>query len=75
MIAAQLTCSQKLDDRGEGQDRFVTLVFTTEYILGYHDDLATEIPAASLSITVKGSAADLFEIGQPYDVNITEEEE
>ncbi|WP_372663567.1 hypothetical protein [Amycolatopsis kentuckyensis] len=75
MIAAQLACTQKLENGGEDDRRFVALVFTIAHPEGAEDPTYAEIPAASLTITVKGEVADLFEIGTVYDFGITEEAE
>lgn len=75
MIAAQIACTQKLENGGEDEKRFVALVFTIAHPDGADDPLYAEIPAASVTITVKGDAADLFEIGTVYELGITEETE
>jgi hypothetical protein len=75
MIAAQIACTHKLENGGEADDRYVALVFTIAHPEGEDEAQYAEIPAASVTITVKGEAADLFEVGTVYDLGITEEAE
>lgn len=72
MITAQLACTQKIENGGEDEDRYVALVLVIAHPEGADSPFYREIPAASLTITVPGKAADLFEIGEVYQLDVTE---
>lgn len=68
MITAPLACIQKIENGGETDDRFVALVFT----IAHNEGGDRLIPAVSLMITVPGKAADRFEVGKLYSLDLTE---
>lgn len=72
MITAQLACTQMLENGGEGADRYVALVLVIARRDGADNPQFASIPAASLTITVTGKAADRFEVGKVYELNISE---
>ncbi len=71
MIATTLACTQKLENGGEGENRFVALVLVIAHPEGDDPDCHL-VPAASLTITVPGEAADHFEVGKLYTLDLRE---
>lgn len=72
MITATLACTQKLENGGEGEHRFVAVVFNIAHPEGEDSPDYHLIPNASLTITVPGKAADHCEVGRLYTLDLTE---
>lgn len=68
MITAPMACTQKIENGGEGDSRFVALVL----VIAHREGEDRPIPGASLTITVPGETADHFEVGQVYQLDVTE---
>lgn len=65
MVTAKVQCQSKLES-GVGDGRQVVVTFTPDYNAGRNKEWSLFTPALSLSMTLKGAAADLFEIGRAY---------
>jgi hypothetical protein len=72
MITAKVKLTQKLENGGDGEDRFVALQFLPDYQDGRNQEWAASTPALSLTVTVKGAVADRFEY-KPYTLQMIDE--
>jgi hypothetical protein len=64
-VTAKVVCSQKVET-GEGDSRQALVSFLPDYGADRNKEWALATPHLSLSMTLKGPAADLFEHMQPY---------
>lgn len=71
MVTAKVTCSQKVET-GEGDSRQALVSFAPDYAEGRNKEWAYLTPHLSLTMTLKGEAADLFEFGKPYTLTFVE---
>lgn len=65
MITAKVYCGTKVQT-GEGELRQGVVTFFPDYADGKNKEWALSTPNLSLSMTLKGDAADLFEVGEAY---------
>lgn len=72
-VTAKITCNWK-NEIGEGDQRQVTVGFQPDYADGRNKEWSLYTPALSLSMTLKGAVADLFEVGQAYTLTFTPED-
>ncbi|MET9262396.1 hypothetical protein [Amycolatopsis sp. NPDC004079] len=73
MITAKVKCTQKLENGGEGEDRFVALQFLVDDSSNVNLEWGDETPSLALTMTVQGAVADQFEY-KPYTLQLTESE-
>lgn len=66
MITAKVRCVDKGVDQGHGDSRQCNLVFGADYMDGRNKEWSVYTPALSLTMAVKGSVADRFEVGRTY---------
>jgi hypothetical protein len=64
-VTAKVVCSQKVES-GEGDSRQALVSFLPDYGADRNKEWAAATPHLALSMTLKGSAADLFEAHQAY---------
>lgn len=74
MVTAKVTCQQK-NETGEGDARQVQVSFLPDYADGRNKEWSLYTPALSLSMTLKGSVADRFEVGKAYTLQFVESED
>jgi hypothetical protein len=72
MITAKVVCSGWTAS-GEGEQRQVAVTFLPDYADGRNKEWSLYTPALSLSMTLKGAVADLFEPGKAYTLQFVEE--
>lgn len=72
-ITAKVMLISKLE-QGVGENRSVLVAFTANYADGRNSAWAIYTPSLQLSMTVKGSVADQFKIGQEYTLTFEESE-
>lgn len=70
MITAKVKCSSKGEPTGDGQ---VALSFLADYGDGRNKEWSLYTPSLSLSMTVKGDVANLFEQGKAYTLQFVED--
>jgi len=73
MITAKIKLSTKTES-GEGDQRRAALMFYADYAEGRNKEWASATPTLTLSMTVKGEVADLFEQGAAYTLQFVAEE-
>ena len=64
-ITAKVVCSSK-NETGEGDSRQALVSFLPDYADGRNKEWSLATPHLSLSMTLNGAAADLFEPQQAY---------
>lgn len=74
MITAKVHCQAK-NETGDGDQRQAVVTFTADYADGRNKEWALYTPTLSMSMTLKGVAADRFEAGKAYTLTFTETEE
>jgi len=74
MITAKVHCASKVES-GEGDQKQAVLQFTADYADGRNKEWSLYAPALSLSMTVKGAAAERFEAGKAYTLQFVESED
>lgn len=72
MVTAKVLCLSKLES-GVGENRQVVTTFSPDYNDGRNKEWSVFTPALSLSMTLRGSAADLFDIGAAYTLTFERE--
>lgn len=72
MVTAKVFCAAKTET-GEGDDRQASVVFGADYNDDRNKEWAKWTPALSLTMTLNGQAADLFEQGKKYTLQFVEE--
>lgn len=72
MITAKILCHKKTE-YGEGDARQASVSFGADYANGRNKEWAANTPSLSLSMTLNGKAADLFEEGKAYTLQFVEE--
>ena len=73
MVTAKIICQSKTET-GEGDDRTATVTFAPDYADGRNAEWARWTPGLSLTIGLRGSVADRFEVGKAYTLTFTEED-
>jgi len=71
MITAKVRCTRKVE-LGEGDNRSATVNFGPDYANGRNQEWALATPHLSLSMTLNGKAADLFEPRRAYTLQFVE---
>jgi len=74
LITAKVTCSSKTES-GEGESRQALVSFMPDYASGRNKAWSLATPHLSLQMTLKGSAADLFEQGKAYTLEFVENDD
>lgn len=74
MITAKVKCQTKTES-GEGDKRQAVVSFAADYNDGRNREWASATPTLSLSMTLNGEAADLFEEGAAYTLQFVEADE
>lgn len=72
MVTAKIVCQSK-QESGEGDDRTVNVAFAPDYNDGRNKEWARWTPGLSLTMGLKGSVADQFEVGKAYTLTFTAE--
>lgn len=72
-VTAKIVCQTKLES-GEGEDRQVTTTFVPDYNDGRNKEWARWTPGLSLTMGLRGSVADQFEVGSAYTLTFAPEE-
>jgi hypothetical protein len=72
MITAKVIVSTKLE-QGEGEDRQVAVTFRPDYDDDRNKEWSRYTPALSLSMTLKGTVADKFEVDNRYTLSFEPE--
>lgn len=72
-ITAKITCYSK-QERGEGEDRTVDVAFSADYADERNKEWARFTPGLNLTMGLRGSVADEFEVGKPYTLTFTPED-
>jgi len=72
MITARVHCASKIE-RGEGADRQAQIRFQPDYQDGRNAEWAAASPMLSLTMTLNGTAADLFEQDKRYELRFVEQ--
>lgn len=72
MITAKVIVSTKLE-QGEGEDRQVVVTFRPDYDDDRNKEWSRYTPALSLSMTLKGTVADKFEVDDRYTLSFEPE--
>lgn len=72
MITAKVVCSSKVES-GEGDSRRVTVAFSPDYADGRNKEWALYTPGLSLTMGLRGSVADRFEVGQAFELRFVPE--
>jgi hypothetical protein len=73
MITAKVKCTSKAE-RGEGDKRQAVVGFQPDYADSRNKEWALYTPALSLSMTLRGTVADRFEVDRPYTLQFVEDE-
>jgi hypothetical protein len=73
MVTAKVKCTSKAES-GEGDSRQAVVGFQPDYADGRNKEWAMATPHLSLSMTLNGQAADLFEQGKAYTLQFVESE-
>jgi hypothetical protein len=73
MITAKVKCDRKTES-GEGDNRQAAVSFQPDYADGRNKEWALATPHLSLSMTLNGKAADLFEQGRAYTLQFVAED-
>ena len=74
MITAKIKCTSKAES-GAGDHRQAVVGFQPDYADGRNKAWAMPTPNLSLSMTLNGQAADLFEQGQAYTLQFVAEDD
>ena len=74
MITAKVICYRK-DVTSNGDIRGAVVHFSPDYGDGRNQEWAQATPSLSLTMTLNGAAADLFEQSKPYTLQFVEEAE
>jgi hypothetical protein len=72
-ITAKIVCQTK-QESGEGDNRQVTTTFVPDYNDGRNKEWARWTPGLSLTMGLKGSVADQFEVGKAYTLTFAPDE-
>jgi hypothetical protein len=72
MITAKVIVGTKLE-QGEGEDRQVVVTFRPDYDDDRNKEWSRYTPALSLSMTLKGTVADKFEVDDRYTLSFEPE--
>jgi len=72
-VTAKVTCHTK-SESGDGDQRQAVVSFLPDYADGRNKQWSLYTPALSLSMTLKGSVADQFEVGKAYTLTFTPED-
>ncbi len=72
MITAKVVCQSK-SELGEGENRQVTVTFVPDYADGRNKEWALYTPGLSLTMGLRGSVADRFEVGQAFELRFVPE--
>lgn len=73
MITAKIICHTK-QETGEGDDRQADVLFVPDYNDGRNKEWARWTPGLSLSMGLRGSVADQFEVGRAYTLTFEPED-
>jgi hypothetical protein len=73
LITAKVTCSSKTES-GDGDSRQAVVSFCADYADGRNKEWSLYTPNLNLAMTLKGTAADLFEQGKSYTLQFVEDE-
>lgn len=73
VITAKVRCDNKTES-GEGDARQAVVTFGADYADERNKEWAKATPTLSLSMTLNGKAADLFEQGSAYTLQFVEED-
>lgn len=74
MITAKVICYRK-DVTSQGDLRGATVHFSPDYADGRNQEWAQATPSLSLTMTLNGHAADLFEQSKRYELQFVKEAE
>jgi hypothetical protein len=72
-VTAKIVCQTK-QETGEGDDRTANVSFAPDYNDGRNKEWARWTPGLSLTMGLKGSVADQFEVGKAYTLTFTPED-
>jgi hypothetical protein len=72
-VTAKIVCQTK-QESGEGDDRQVNVSFVPDYQDDRNKEWARWTPGLSLTMGLKGSVADKFEVGKAYTLTFSEED-
>ena len=72
-ITAKVACQHK-NESGEGDQRQSVVTFLPDYADGRNKEWSLYTPNLSLSMTLKGSVADQFEVGKAYTLTFSPEQ-
>jgi hypothetical protein len=72
-VTAKVFCQYK-NETGDGDQRQSVVTFLPDYADGRNKEWSLYTPALSLSMTLKGSVADQFEVGKAYTLAFTPED-
>lgn len=72
-ITAKIRCTSKMGT-GEGDNRTTPVSFAPDYQDGRNQEWAFATPSLQLNMTLRGAAADHFEVGKKYTLTFTPEE-
>ncbi len=73
IITAKIICASKLES-GSGDDRTVNVTFQPDYADERNKEWARWTPGLSLTMGLRGSVADQFEVNKPYTLQFVEEQ-
>lgn len=71
MVTAKIICQSKTES-GEGEDRTVNVIFAPDYADGRNKEWARWTPGLSLTMGLRGTVADRFEVGKAYTLTFSE---
>lgn len=74
MITAKVLCHQRTES-GEGDNRQASVSFLPDYNDGRNREWSRYTPSLSLSMTVGGAAADIFQQGKAYVLTFAESDD
>jgi len=72
MITAKVSCVSKTET-GEGDERYANVTLGADYNDGRNAEWAKWTPSMSVTMTLNGRAAALFEAGKKYTLQFVEE--
>lgn len=74
MITAKIVCQSK-QETGEGEDRTVNVSFAPDYADERNKEWARWTPGLSLTMGLRGSVADQFEVSKAYTLQFVESDD
>jgi hypothetical protein len=74
VVTAKIKCTGK-QETGEGDGRTVNVTFAADYNDGRNKAWALYTPGLSLTMGLRGSVADTFEVGQAYTLTFEPSED